>query len=114
MAYLEVTRDRKEPWTASTLIGGRGLSIPRAGAVLQARAARCTDNKKTMRTNTKLAPLGTSGGRFPLSGMLGHVRRALAAAACDRRATRPLQDIDDWSDQAEVAYYEDCRTLRFV
>ena len=62
--------------------------------------------KKTMRTISKLALLGNSGGRFPLSHMLGHVRRVLSAAALDRRSARPLQDIDDWSDQAEVAFYE--------
>ena len=58
-----------------------------------------------MQTIAKLAHLGTADGRFPLAHVLGHVRRALSAAV-ERRATRPLQDIDDWSDQAEVAYYE--------
>ena len=58
-----------------------------------------------MRTIAKLAHLGTAGGRHPLSDAIGHVRRAIGAAA-DRRAPRPLQDIDGWSDQAEVAFYE--------
>ena len=62
-----------------------------------------------MRTISKLAHLGNTAGRSPLSDVLGHVRRALAAAAPDRRPTRPMQDIDDWSDQAEVAHYENCR-----
>lgn len=61
-----------------------------------------------MRTIAKLAHLGNSGGRSPLSGMLGSVRRALAAAASERRSVRPMQDVDTWSDQAEVAYHEDC------
>ena len=65
-----------------------------------------------MLTIAKLAHLGPSGGRSPLSDVIDHVRRALAAAAPDRRSTRPLQDIDDWSDQAEVAYYETCRASR--
>lgn len=76
-----------------------------------ASAPRFTDKKKTMRTIAKLAHLGTPGGRFPLSDMLDHVKRALSAKA-DRRPARPLQDIDGWSDQAEVAYYEDCRASR--
>lgn len=71
-----------------------------------------TDKKKTMRTIAKLAHLGTNGGRSPLSDMFEHVRRALTAAAPDRRPSRPLQDIDGWSDQAEVAYYEGCRASR--
>ena len=65
-----------------------------------------------MRTIAKLAHLGHSGGRSPLSDVLGSVRRALTAAASDRRSIRPMQDIDIWSDQAEVAYYEDCRASR--
>lgn len=65
-----------------------------------------------MRTITKLAPLGHSGGRSPLTDMLDHVRRALNVTAPDRRPSRPLQDIDGWSDQAEVAYYEGCRASR--
>ena len=75
-----------------------------------AAALRPTDKKKTMRTITRLAHLGTPGGRFPLSDMFDHVRRAFSKA--DRRQPRPLQSIDDWSDQAEVAYYEDCRASR--
>ena len=65
-----------------------------------------------MRTITKLAHVGHSSGRSPLTGMLGHVRRALTTATPDRRPSRPQQDIDEWSDQAEVAYYEDCRASR--
>lgn len=65
-----------------------------------------------MRTIAKLAHLGHSSGRSPLTGVFDHVRRALNAAAPDRRPSRPLQDIDGWSDQAEVAYYEDCRASR--
>ncbi|RYB03702.1 hypothetical protein [Lichenibacterium ramalinae] len=64
-----------------------------------------------MRTIAKLAHLGTQGGRFPLLDVIDNVKRVLSAAA-DRRSTRPLQDLDGWSDQAEVAYYEDCRACR--
>ncbi len=59
-----------------------------------------------MRTIAKLAHLGTSGHRASLTDVLDHVRRALAPKT-DRRMTRPLQDLDNWSDQAEVAFYED-------
>ena len=111
-AYLETTRASTAAWTASTLSGGRGLSDPRAGDGAKERRPPPTDKKKTVRTITKLAHLGQSSGRSPLTGMLGHVRRALATAAPDRRPSRPLQDVDGWSDQAEVAYYEDCRASR--
>ncbi len=77
-----------------------------------ASAPRLTETKKkTMRTIAKLAHLGTPGGRSPLSDVFGHVKRALSATS-DRRPLRPLQDIDGWSTQAEVAYYEDCRVCR--
>ena len=62
-----------------------------------------------MRTIAKLAHMGHLGSRSPLSGMLGHVRRALSVVASDRRPARPLQDLDGWSDQSEVAFYETCR-----
>ena len=38
--------------------------------------------------------------------------RALVATALDLRPARPLQDLDGWSDQAEVAYYEGCWASR--
>lgn len=65
-----------------------------------------------MRTIAKLAHLGNSGGRSPFSDVLGSVRRALTAVAPERRSARPMQDVDVWSDQAEVAYHEDCRASR--
>ena len=74
-------------------------------------ARRPTDKKKTMRTIARLAHPGFQSGRSPLSHIIDNVRRALSAAA-DRRSPRPLQDLDGWSDQAEVAYYEDCRACR--
>ena len=74
-------------------------------------ARRTTDKKKTMTKIAKLAHLGINGGRFPLSDMFDNVRRALSGTG-ERRSARPLQDIDGWSDQAEVAYYESCRACR--
>ena len=64
-----------------------------------------------MRTISKLAHLGLQGGLSPLSDVLDHVKRALIAKA-DRRPARPLQDLDSWSDQAEVAFYETCKASR--
>lgn len=64
-----------------------------------------------MRTITKLAHLGIQGGLSPLSDVLVHVKRAWGAKA-DRRPIRPLQDLDSWSDQAEVAFYETCKASR--
>ncbi len=64
-----------------------------------------------MRMITKLALLGTSHQRSPLSDMIDQFKRAWTAGS-DRKTTRRLRDIDSWSDQAEVAYYEDCRAVR--
>ena len=64
-----------------------------------------------MRMIAKLASLGTPHQRSPLNEMIHHVKRAWAGSS-DRKAARRLQDIDSWSDQAEVAYYEDCRAAR--
>ncbi len=64
-----------------------------------------------MRTMTKLASLGTPHQRSPLNEIIHQVKRAWAINS-DRKPTRRLQDIDSWSDQAEVAIYEDCRGAR--
>ena len=66
-----------------------------------------------MRTITKLAPTGFHGQRTSLGDMVGTIKRVCAIKS-DRRPQRPLQDIDGWSDQAEVAFYEDCRLSRCV
>lgn len=64
-----------------------------------------------MRMIAKLASLGTPLQRSPLNDMIHYVKRAWTVGS-DRTATRRLQNIDSWSDQAEVAYYEDCRAAR--
>ena len=64
-----------------------------------------------MRMITKLASLGTSHQRSPLNELIHHVKRAWMVGS-DRKSMRRLRDIDNWSDQAEVAYYEDCRAAR--
>ncbi|MGI3903666.1 MAG: hypothetical protein ACRYGP_14740 [Janthinobacterium lividum] len=64
-----------------------------------------------MSTLAKLAHLGTGAGLSPIADFFDTVRRRFATTS-DRRARRPLQDIDGWSDQAEVAYYENCRLCR--
>ena len=45
--------------------------------------------------------------------MVGTLKRSWAVKA-SRRNPRPLEDIDGWSDQAEVAFYEDNRLSRCV
>ena len=95
------------------------MASPRSvgGALVDPRAAKHgakpeasspTDKKNTMSTITKLIS-GSSEARQPRAGVLDHVKRALHARA-DRRAHRPLQDLDTWSDQSEVDYYERCRS----
>ena len=64
-----------------------------------------------MRMIAKLASLGTPHQRSPLNEIIHHVKRAWGVGS-DRKVTRRLQDIDSWSDQAEIAYYEDCRAAR--
>ena len=59
----------------------------------------------------KLASLGTPHQRSPLNELIHHVKRAWTTSS-DRKSARRLQDIDSWSDQAEVAIYEDCRAAR--
>lgn len=64
-----------------------------------------------MRTIARLAHLGAHEQRSSLSDVIDHVKRAFFVKSY-RRGARPLQDLDDWSDQAEVAYYEDCPSGR--
>ena len=64
-----------------------------------------------MRMIAKLATFGTPHQRSPLNELIHHVKRAWTIGS-DRKPMRRLQDIDSWSDQAEVAYYEDCRAAR--
>ncbi len=95
--------------------GGRRLQRSTSGelirSVVDVPVPRLTDTKTKMLTLTKLAHLGAGAGRSPIADLLDHVRR-LFAETTDRRSRRPLQDIDRWSDQAEVAYYENCRLSR--
>ena len=64
-----------------------------------------------MRMIAKLATFGTPHQRSPLTDAIHYVKRAWTVGS-DRKPTRRLQDIDSWSDQAEVAYYEGCRAAR--
>ncbi len=83
----------------------------RAGSVLPKAASARSTKKNMMRTIAKLAYSGTHGQRSSLSDVIDHVKRAFCVKSY-RRGARPLQDLDDWSDQAEVAYYEDCPSNR--
>lgn len=66
-----------------------------------------------MLTHAKSARPDASSQRSALGDMMGQVRRSLAAKAA-RRLPRPLEDIDSWSDQTEVAFYEDVRPSRLI
>ncbi len=109
VAYL---RDAAPPGAASDCrsrqhgrqIKSRGIRRIRGGF-------RPFDKKNMMRTIAKLAYSGTHGQRSSLSDVIDQVKRAFSVKSY-RRGTRPLQDLDDWSDQAEVAYYEDCPSNR--
>ncbi len=58
-----------------------------------------------MKTESKLAHLRDSIQKFQT--VVGSARRALESKI-DRLSARPLRDLDGWSDQAEVAFYEEC------
>ena len=64
-----------------------------------------------MRQIIKLAPSGFHGHRTSLGDMFGTIMRTWSEKAA-RRTPRPLQDVDGWSDQAEIAFYEGCRPTR--
>ncbi len=89
----------------------RSTSEERHRSVDDAAAPRLTVKKTNMSTLAKLAHLGTGIGLSPIADLFDSVRRHLASTT-DRRLRRPFQDIDGWSDQAEVAYYENCRLSR--
>ncbi len=60
-----------------------------------------------MKTESKLAHLRDSIQKFHIQNVVHSARRALESKI-DRLSVRPLRDLDGWSDQAEVAFYEEC------
>lgn len=64
-----------------------------------------------MRTETKLAPMRGALQKLHLADVLQSVRRVLDATT-DRAIERRLRDIDSWSDQTEVAFYEEACAKR--
>lgn len=58
-----------------------------------------------MRFEEKLARSRGTEPRSHVQGVLGSMKRILSRKI-DRHAERPLRDIDGWSTQSEVAYYE--------
>ena len=65
----------------------------------------------TMKSETKLAHLRGSIQKLHISNVIDSARKVLESTV-DRLTVRPLRDIDGWSDQAEVAFYEECRGRR--
>lgn len=59
-----------------------------------------------MRTETKLASMRGAFQKLNLQDVLQSARRVLEATT-ERSADRRLREIDGWSDQSEVAYYEE-------
>lgn len=60
-----------------------------------------------MKTESKLAHLRDSFQKLHLHNVVHSARRALESKI-DRLSARPLRDADGWSDQTEVAFYEEC------
>ena len=64
-----------------------------------------------MRTESKLASLWGVFQKLSLHDVMQSARRVIEATP-ERGVSRPLRDIDDWSDQSEVAYYEEVLARR--
>lgn len=64
-----------------------------------------------MRTEAKLAHLAGSDAKSLVLEVVTQVKRAWITKA-ERRDARPLRDVDGWSDQSEVAFYEEGRGPR--
>ncbi len=59
-----------------------------------------------MKSESKLAHLRGSLQKFHIQDVIHSARKVLESKV-DRLTIRPLRDVDDWSDQAEVAFYEE-------
>ena len=64
-----------------------------------------------MKTEPKLALVRGALQKLQVQGMILSARRVLEETI-DRVNTKPSRDIDLWSDQAEVAFYEDTHGRR--
>lgn len=64
-----------------------------------------------MKSESKLAHLRDTIQKLHLQDVIHSARRALESTA-QRWSARPLRDVDGWSDQAEVAFYEECQARR--
>lgn len=58
-----------------------------------------------MKSETKLAQFVSTLNRLHLPEVVSTARRALESRL--DRSARPLRDLDGWSTQAEVAFYEE-------
>ncbi len=64
-----------------------------------------------MKTETRLAPIRDALQKLHLHAVVATARRAIYSTM-GRYGQRPLRDIDGWSDQAEVAFYEEHCSLK--
>ena len=64
-----------------------------------------------MKTDTKLAPMRGVLQKLHLESVVTAARRAIESTL-ERQGQRPLRDVDGWSDQAEVAFYEERCSLK--
>ncbi|HEX4765499.1 MAG TPA: hypothetical protein VH414_04400 [Lichenihabitans sp.] len=64
-----------------------------------------------MKTDTKLAPFRGALQKLHLHAVVTTARRAIESTM-ERYGQRPLRDVDGWSDQAEVAFYEERCNLK--
>jgi hypothetical protein len=110
--FSHISVARRDAASSPAAVLGSTVARPNgAESVISNGGFRPTDKKKIMRMIAKLAHVGIHGQRSALSDVIDHVKRACSVKSY-RRGARPLQDLDNWSDQAEVAYYEDCLSGR--
>ena len=66
---------------------------------------------RTMKIESKLALVRGAVRKLPVTGVIDTARRFIESTV-ERTQTVSLRDIDRWSDQTEVAYYESCHDRR--
>ena len=59
-----------------------------------------------MRSQSKLAHLRGTLQKLHIQDVI-HSARKVFESKVDRLTIRPLRDVDGWSDQSEVAFYEE-------
>lgn len=64
-----------------------------------------------MKSEAKLAHLRGNMQKFHIQDVI-HSARKILECKLDGSTVRPLRDVDGWSDQAEVAFYEEAQGRR--